>query len=641
MATALLCVLAGNRVALPMIYLRTCILALALLTTVSPGGATMGAANPPAASAPTDARVAVLTSKQVIEILDETVNWYRTLAMQQQAATQPSDLLILYANRQMANEVVGLAFDIARANAELLSSEENAAAANAPASSADKFAQENSEVDAQVENLQKDLKREGTQQLAMLKAKKNLLDTMSDYVNQSDPKGADANDLKAQIDAIASTVPQSTSPESPTPASAPAAAAAGATAAMPATAESRPVAGKTGIWDLGVAAFGLRGKLKTIELIDAGSTNLAHLFATDSAPSQAQLKAYTAKSDSLVQESRSADAEAQQALRSQFDTLAWLFKQTSGVLLPLDKAQVLLKQYQRNLASWRSATETEYHDALGALGIRLAILIAMLFVVWIVAEVWKRTVVRFIQETRRRYQLLLVQRIVMWVAMLAIVGLNFTTEISSFATFAGLLTAGLAVAMQSVLVSVVGYFFLIGKYGIRVGDRIQIGAVVGEVIDIGLVRMHLMELNPSGPLGPTGRVVAFPNLIVFQALGGLFKQIPGVTLSWHESTLDLPGVNDYGALKEQLLAAIATVLAKYQDELTRQTREIERSTATSGGADSMPQVQMHLSEGRMVALIRYPVHREHAAQIDEEVAQAVLGVIAKTPREPARLPPAS
>ena len=609
-------------------YLRTWVSALALLGAVAAGA---GSANPPA-----DARISVLTSKQVVEILDETVTWYRTLATQQQAATQPSDLLILYSNRQMANEVVSLAFDIARANAELLSSEENAAAANAPASSADKLAQENNEVDAQVENLQKDLKRDSTQQLAMLKAKKNLLDTMSDYVNQNDPKGADANDLKAQIDAIAATVPQLSIPTT-----AAATSAAGATAATPANAESHPAVGKTGIWDLGVAAFALRRKLKTIALIEAGSAKLTQLFAVDSAPSQAQLKVYTARSDSLVQEARNADAEAQKALRGQFDTLAWLFKQTSGVLLPLDKAQVLLKQYQRNLVSWQTATESEYREALGALGIRLSILVAMLFAVWLVAEVWKRTVVRFIQETRRRYQLLLVQRIMMWVAMVAIVGLNFTTEISSFATFAGLLTAGLAVAMQSVLVSVVGYFFLIGKYGIRVGDRIQIGAVAGEVIDIGLVRMHLMELNSTGPLGPTGRVVAFPNLIVFQATGGLFKQIPGVTLSWRELTLDLPGVSDYAALKEQLLAAIAAVLAKYQDELTRQTREIERSTATTGGVDSVPQVQMHLSEGRMVALIRYPVHREHAAQIDEEVAQAVLGVICKTPREAPRLPPAS
>jgi hypothetical protein len=600
------------------------------------------------APAPIDARVSVLTSKQVIEILDDTVNWYRTLATQEQAATQPSDLLIVYANRQTAEQVVGLAFDIARANAELLSSEENAEPANppagaAPAYSADKLAQENQEVDAQVENLQKDLKREGTQQLAMLKAKKNLLDTMSDYVNQNDPKGADANELKAQIDAIASTVPHLASPAT-TAASAAnanggAGSAVGAGAASPSNGESRPIAGKTGIWDLGLAAFGLRKKLKTIDLIDAGSAKLAQLFEVDSAPSKAQLQAYDARSEALVLQARNADAEAQQALRGQFDTLAWLFKQTSGVLLPLDKAQVLLKQYRHNLANWRAATNGEYHEALVALGIRLGILAAMLFAVWVLAEIWKRTVIRFVRETRRRYQLLLVQRIVMWVAMVSLVGLNFATEISSFATFAGLLTAGLAVAMQSVLVSVVGYFFLIGKYGIRVGDRIQIGTVVGEVIDIGLVRMHLMELNASGPLGPTGRVVAFANLIVFQASGGLFKQIPGITLSWHESTLDLPLVSDYAALKMQLLAAVSGVLSKYQDELARQTREIERSTASSGGGDALPQVQMHLSDTRMVALIRYPVPREHAAQIDEEVAQAVLEVIGNTAQPRAQSTP--
>ena len=58
---------------------------------------------------------AVMTGEQVVQILDETVDWYRTLGMQQQAATQPSDLLILYANRQTADKVIALAFEIARA----------------------------------------------------------------------------------------------------------------------------------------------------------------------------------------------------------------------------------------------------------------------------------------------------------------------------------------------------------------------------------------------------------------------------------------------------------------------------------------------------------------------------------------------
>jgi hypothetical protein len=162
-----------------------------------------------------------------------------------------------------------------------------------------------------------------------------------------------------------------------------------------------------------------------------------------------------------------------------------------------------------------------------------------------------------------------------------------------------------------------------------VGDRIQIGTVVGEVIDLGLVRMHLMELNAQGPLGPTGRVVAFANLIVFQASGGLFKQIPGVNLSWHETTLALPEVGDYAALKEKLLAAVTGVVNEYRDEIMRQTREITRTTSSTSVNDAVPHVQMHIASGRMEASIRYPVSFEHAGEIEERVSQAVLKVIAE------------
>ena len=461
----------------------------------------------------------------------------------------------------------------------------------------------------------------------MLKARKNLLDTMSDFVNESNPKGASANALKAQIDAIAAAVPPLAVPVATTTPSATPAAASASTNPV----DNKPAVTRTGIWDLATAAFSLKRKLKTIELIDEHTAALAKTFADFSMPSTKQLKAYTDRSDALALQARTADPTAQKALRAEFDTLAWLFKQTSDILLPLDKGQVLLQQYRHNLSNWRAGVKDQYTEALEALAIRIAILAAILLAVFVLAEIWKRAVWRYAHEPRRRAQLLLVQRIVLWVAVLSIVGLSFATEISTFATFAGLLTAGVAVAMQSVLVSVVGYFFLIGKYGIRVGDRIQIGTVIGDVIDIGLVRMHLMELNSNGPLGPTGRVVAFANLVVFQASGGLFKQIPGVNLSWHESTLNLPTVADYGALKEKLQSAVSSVLAKHQVEFSRQSREIERSTSTVAGKEATAWVQMHLLDGRMVALIRYPVHLEDAADIDEQVAEAVLKVIGAQP----------
>jgi small-conductance mechanosensitive channel len=624
---------------------------LAVVGVYAATGAAADRSDPRAAAAPSS-RVSVLTGEQVVQILDETVDWYRTLGTQQQNVTQPSDLLILYANRQTADKVVGLAFEIARANAELLSSEAASAQSAADGSSPQALNQRQNQLDAQRQSIQQEIDAdrqklaaasgkdkqviEATLQelqgeLAMANARKNLLDTMTEFVAGSDPKAAGATALKAQIDAIAATIPASSA--APASASSPvgSSSAAGSTAASTATSDaSRAAPARYGVWDLATAVLRQRTKIKTIDLIGEHTAALAQTFTKISEQPLKQLKTYAARSDALAAQADNASSGALKDLRNEFDTLAWLFKQTSDILVPLTKESVLLRQYQHNLGNWRESAQRQYHEALTALAVRSGIVAGILAIVFVLAEAWRRAVLRYAHEPRRRYQLLLIRTIVLWTVVTAVVGLSFVTEISTFATFAGLLTAGLAVAMQSVLVSVVGYFFLIGKYGIRVGDRIQIGAVVGEVIDLGLVRMHLMELNQQGPLGPTGRVVAFANLIVFQASGGLFKQIPGVNLSWHETTLTLPAVSDYAALKDKLLAAIRAVLNQYSEEIVRQTKEIERTTASTSVNDATPQVQMHLSNGKMEALIRYPVHLQHAAEIDERVAQAVLKVIAES-----------
>ena len=331
-------------------------------------------------------------------------------------------------------------------------------------------------------------------------ARANLLDTMGEFASQRDPKSADAEALKAHIDAIAASIPVDDS--TPAPATATTAAAAGSTANT--FHPSSPVSSnggaekanvRDGIWDLAKNVFDLRTKIKTIEVIDGRSKDLAAIFHKYSEAPRARLQSYAANSDTLATAADVANGAALQRLRAEFDTLAWLFKQTSSILLPLSKEAVLLEQYRHNLASWSDSTRRQYREAWQVLGARLGILIGLLAAVFVLAEVWRRAVLRYVHEPRRRYQFLLVRTILMWAVIVAIVGLSFVTQISSFATFAGLITAGVAVAMQSVLVSIVGYFFLIGKYGIRVGDRVQIGNVVGEVMDLGLVRMHLMEFQ--------------------------------------------------------------------------------------------------------------------------------------------------
>jgi small-conductance mechanosensitive channel len=293
----------------------------------------------------------------------------------------------------------------------------------------------------------------------------------------------------------------------------------------------------------------------------------------------------------------------------------------------LSREGVLLSQYRRNLSNWHDVINTQYRDALKTLGIRSGMVLVVLALLFGAAELWRRMVLRYIQDSRRRYQLLLLRRIALWSLVVVVIGLSFASELGSIVTFAGLITAGIAVAMQSVLVSIVGYFLLIGKYGIRVGDRVQIGEVAGEVIDLGLVRMYLMELGAKGTMGPTGRVVAFANSVVFQVASGLFKQIPGVNFSWREVTLILPPGANYADIKEKLIAAVTDALKDYRAEILRQTKEIARTTLSSSAGDALPQVQLHFSGAGVEAHVRYPVHLQHAAEIDERVTEALANVV--------------
>jgi small-conductance mechanosensitive channel len=608
-----------------------------------------GAANAPAPANAEAMKRAVMSGEQVVRILDETVDWYRMLGVQQESATQPSDLLILYANRQTADKVINLAFEIARANAELLSSDAEQAQRQATdaTTSQQSLLRAQQQLDARRAAIQADIAARQRQlaaaankaqasetqakiselqsELDLVNARRNLLGTMRQFVYQSDANGSGATALKEHIDAIAASIPSSVGP-------APAGNAASGASAAAAAIEAESGTRRLGIWDLGANVLRLQEKIRTIDAVDRRTASLQETFSQIRARPQEQIGALSSRGDTLAQQADGSNASTLKGARDQFDTLAWLFKQTAAILVPLSQEGVLLDQYRRNLASWRANTKAQYVDALKALGVRLAILAALLAVVFAAADAWRRGVMRYVQEPLRRYQLLLVRRIVVWSLVVAIIGFTFATEIGSLATFAGLLTAGVAVAMQSVLISIVGYFFLIGKYGIRVGDRVQIGNVTGEVIDLGLVRLHLMELSGAGAFGPTGRVVAFANSIVFQASGGIFKQIPGVSLAWHDITVKLLAGSDPTAMKEKLLAAANHVLADYREDIERQRQELEKTSPSHGLGEPHAQVQLRFSVEGVEALVRYPVQLHRAADIDERISRELLSVVQSAAR---------
>ena len=612
-----------------------------------PAPAAPAAAAPVAPAAPAAATSAAapptpMSAVEVIQMLDAIVDWYRTLGIQQQIADEPSDLLSLSENRQIANQVVGLAFDVARASADQLV-EAPPAAGDQASTSAQTLAARQQKLNAQAVSIQNEMDSmraklatapknakpvlqgkiaELQGELDLISAKKSMIGSIVTVVNGSDAN--DANSLRSQIDAMAVALPGAapapspgtTAPTAQHPASAPSTAPGVATPAA---------ASRFGIWDEAADVFKLSQKISSIDAIDHRTQALQTALSQIQGKLVAQLRALSARGDALMAQ---ADNDAALAVtREQLDALASQFKQASVLFVPLRKQAALLDQYRRNLKNWREAAEDQSRSALKSLAIRAGVLALILGAVFALAELWHRGVLKYVQDSRKRYQLLLLRKIALWTLVVVIIGFTFASELGSIVTFAGLITAGLAVAMQSVLVSIVGYFFLIGKYGIRVGDRVQIGEVSGEIIELGMVRMYLMELASRGSSVPTGRVAAFPNSVVFQVTTGLFKQIPGVSFAWRDITLALPAEGNYESIKQQLFAAANEVLAEYREEIQRQTRELQRTTLSSTAGDALPTVQLSYSAKGVDAHVRYPVQLAHAAEIDERMSRALLQVI--------------
>jgi len=296
------------------------------------------------------------------------------------------------------------------------------------------------------------------------------------------------------------------------------------------------------------------------------------------------------------------------------------FKQLSKLLVPLGEQALVVESAAGTLDDWQSELDSRMGAVARYLLLRIAIVVGWIALVLIISDIWRRATFRYLHDLRRRRQFLVLRRVVVGVALTVIIVFGMVSEIGSVATYIGFVTAGIAVALQNVILAVVAYFFLIGRYGVRVGDRVTLSGVTGRVVDIGLVRIYLMEL--SGPdLHATGRMVVLSNAVLFQPTA-LFKQIPGADYVWHTVTLTITATADVLEAHKRLKAASDAVYEKYRSAIERQHAMVQRFIDFDASSPQ-PEVRVRLTENGLECSVRYPVELENAAVIDQQMLKAL------------------
>ena len=170
-----------------------------------------------------------------------------------------------------------------------------------------------------------------------------------------------------------------------------------------------------------------------------------------------------------------------------------------------------------------------------------------------------------------------------------------------------------------------------GRFGIRVGDRVEISGIAGDVLEIGFFKMTLMELGGEerGKL-PTGRAVIFPNSVVFQPNSNFFRQLPGTSFTWNELRLTLAPDCDYRQAEQLVTEVVNDVFARYRDTVQREYREMA-SELNLRIETPRPQSRLQFGAAGLEMVIRYPTRLTGAIQTADEITRRLVDAIKREP----------
>ncbi|MCC6859726.1 MAG: mechanosensitive ion channel [Bryobacterales bacterium] len=581
---------------------------------------------------------APLQMAEVIAHMARTIAWYRHIAAAGQSAQLPADVLEREAAQRVSTRALQLAFDFARASAPLVRAPQ-AAGARPPASAFNvdqasrRAAERISTLEGRIAEVDAALARAGARTRSSLTARRRELQAELNLAKQirdsiqgmraflTSQTGGGA-DLASYIDRLERSVPEAmrgTQPAAPLP------------PAKAASAESPYRPESAGILKLVTEAFRMaRARSLLRDALDETETLQKHVDEIR-APLVNDLRNAIRRSDTVSADSSSQTAEQMDADRQEIEALTVRFKQVSAALAPLREQNIQVQTLRNSLTEARNAVEQRYAGAVNYLLFRALGLVIMIAVVLGISELWRRGTFRYVRDARRRKQFLTLRRVVVTCVVAAMIVMGLASEFGSLATYAGFLTAGLAVALQNVILSIVAYFFLIGRYGVRVGDRVTISNVTGDVLDIGLVRIYLMEMA-GGPtdLHATGRVVAFSNSVVFQP-AALFKQMPGTDYVWHTVSLTLAPESDLQLAQTRLMAAVESVFEQYRERIDQQHAAFQRSVDVPL-APPRPEGRLRFTDAGLEFQVRYPAELHQASAIGDQVVKALGDAIAREPR---------
>jgi small-conductance mechanosensitive channel len=325
-------------------------------------------------------------------------------------------------------------------------------------------------------------------------------------------------------------------------------------------------------------------------------------------------------------------ASKKQASKDTLDALKHL-SQDQKAVSDLDKRVQDQSELAETYGNWGTLVVSRQRMAThGMLRSALWILLIVL-AVYVVGRLIDRYFIELSHDKRR----LVTLRAVVWFAAQAVGVLLIAFVVfgmpSQTPTVLGLAGAGLTVALKDFIVGFVGWFVLMSRNGIRIGDWVEINGVGGEVVDISLLRTTLLETGNWTDSGhPTGRKVTFVNSYAIE--GHYFNFSTSGQWLWDELTVSVPG----GQNPYPVIEAIQKLVVKETEASVRGAEEEWQKATTHYRVQNFsakPAINLRPTGGGVEVHIRYITRAQDRQSTRAHLYEAIVQLLHGREAQPA------
>jgi small-conductance mechanosensitive channel len=346
-----------------------------------------------------------------------------------------------------------------------------------------------------------------------------------------------------------------------------------------------------------------------------------------------QKQAVKQKAAGLSQGEAPADgASKKQAAKDALDALRHLSADQKAVS-DLDKRIQDQTELAEIYGTWGTLVAARQRAVVHGMLLSGLWILLILLVVSMVGRLIDRYFIELSADKRR----LVTLRAVVWFAVQAVGVLLIAFVVfgmpSQTPTVLGLAGAGLTVALKDFIVGFVGWFVLMGRNGIRVGDWVEINGVGGEVVEISLLRTTLLETGNWTDSGhPTGRKVTFVNSFAIE--GHYFNFSTSGQWLWDELTIAVPG----GQNPYPVIEAIQKLVVKETDSNTRMAEEEGQKATTRYRVQNFsakPAINLRPTGAGVEVHVRYITRAQERQSTRARLYEAIVQLLHGKDTQPA------